>query len=370
MWSGTHWGSANIRRWQGVEELSAECRALQGAVARLPPLGQAFHIGGLGRAVENFLGVEELEADILPLCQACRGCQDCRFRREGCTSEEKEVLELVEEEMTLKDGKLTASYPWKPCVMKMRNNRQQVLKIQEKIEARNLSNGSQGEYIKEMEKATAEGTVKELSREEMDNYLGPVNYNNHFEVLKESSISTALRIVSNSAQKNARSGLSLNECMRKGPDEMALLTEVLIHFRTVLKAIILDLKKAYQAIHLRELELHLRRIVWRKGPEEEWKDYGYTRATFGDLAAALLLEVGKRRAAEIGRSIDPSAAQQLKDNLYVDDGYVGRKVEEVERMLGELQEDGTYSGTVAQILGTCGLRAKFMAVTGSTFLGA
>ena len=50
-----------------------------------------------------------------------------------------------------------------------------------------------------MEKAFEQGTVRELSQEEMDNYKGPVNYNNHFEVLKEGISSTRLRIVSNSA---------------------------------------------------------------------------------------------------------------------------------------------------------------------------
>ena len=70
--------------------------------------------------------------------------------------------------MVLEGGKLTASYHWKPAVMKMRSNRQQVLKIQEKIEARNIKTGNQEEYTKEMEKAFEEGTVRELSQEEMD----------------------------------------------------------------------------------------------------------------------------------------------------------------------------------------------------------
>ena len=89
----------------------------------------------------------------------------------------------------------------------------------------------------------------EVSREKIDNYKGPVNYNNNFEVINENSSSTGLRIVSNSAQKNARSGLSLNDCMAKGPDLLALLEDVLLHFRTVQIAIILDLTKAYQGIH-------------------------------------------------------------------------------------------------------------------------
>ena len=99
--------------------------------------------------------------------------------------------------MVLEGGRLTASFPWKPVVMKMRSNRQQVRKIQEKIEARYIKTGNQEEYVKKMEKAFEQCTVREFSEEEMDTYKGPVNYNNHFEVLKECSSSTKLRIVSN-----------------------------------------------------------------------------------------------------------------------------------------------------------------------------
>ena len=45
----------------------------------------------------------------------------------------------------------------------------------------------------------------EISGKEMDNYMGPVNYKHHFEVINKNSSSTRLRIVYNSAQKNARS---------------------------------------------------------------------------------------------------------------------------------------------------------------------
>ena len=83
----------------------------------------------------------------------------------------------------------------------------------------------------------------EISREEMDNYTGPVNYNNTFEVINENSSS-----ISNLAQKNTRSGLSLNDCMAKWLDLLALLEGVLFHFRTVQVAIILDLTKAYQGV--------------------------------------------------------------------------------------------------------------------------
>ena len=357
-------GVTTAARQAGASRLSAECRALQGAATRRPARGQSFHISTLSDATDSVLGLGELEVEVAALCKACKGCGECRFRREKCSEEERQVLEQVESEMVLEEGRLTASYPWLPCADKMRSNRQQVEKIQERIEARLLKNGLHQAYIEEFQKAEAKGTVVELTREEINNYRGPVNYNNHFEVIKEGSSTTKLRIVSNSAQKNARSGLSLNDCMARGPDLLALLEEVLLHFRTVESAIILDLEKAYQAIYTREKEKHLRRILWRTSPGEDWKDYAYTRATFGDLAAGLLLEAAKHRAADEGEHLDPVAADQLRKRFYVDDGVVGGQPSDVERMRGKEVEPGQYDGTIAKILSTCGLKAKFMVVTG------
>ena len=109
--------------------------------------------------------------------------------------DQRVVLQQIEEEMVLEGGRLTASYPWRPAAMKMRNSRQQVLKIQEKIEARNIKTGNLEEFVKEMEKAFEQGTVRKLSQEEMDDYKVPVNYNNHVKVLKEGSSFTRLRIL-------------------------------------------------------------------------------------------------------------------------------------------------------------------------------
>ena len=115
-----------------------------------------------------------------------------------------------------------------------------------------------------------------------------------------------------------------------------------------------DLKKAYQAIKTGEKELHLRRIVYRRAK-------GATRATFGDLAAGLLLEAAKRRAAAEGEHLDPLVAKQLRENVYVDDICGGGSPEEVERMVGD---EATGGGTLHQILETCGMKLKFVAVSG------
>ena len=89
----------------------------------------------------------------------------------------------------------------------------------------------------------------------------------------------------------------------------------------------------------------------------------YTRVTFGDQAAALLLEVAKRRAAKEGSHIDPKAAIQIKGKTYVDDGVCGGTRDEAQRMKGELK-DGKYTGTIPKIHSQCGMEVKFMATSG------
>ena len=126
----------------------------------------------------------------------------------------------------------------------------------------------------------------------------------------------------------------------------------------------MDLKKAYQAIYTSPAELHLRRFFYRGDPREEWETFGYTRATFGDITAGLLLEIAKRKVANLGEDINPQAATQLKDFFYVDDGILGGTKEDVDRMGGE-RVDGVYTGTAAQILPRGVMTIKFMAVTGS-----
>ena len=124
-----------------------------------------------------------------------------------------------------------ASYPWKPCKERMKDNRSQVEIIQKIIKMSMHQDGMFGAYQEEMEKAFASGAVRELTAEEFQEWRGPVHFLILFSVNKASSVSTKLRIVSNSALVNAASGLSLNDCCWAGPNAMAELLAMLIHWQ-------------------------------------------------------------------------------------------------------------------------------------------
>ena len=145
-----------------------------------------------------------------------------------------------------------------------------------------------------MVKAIDQERVRKIGDAELEAWHGPVHYVTVFPVIKLDSVSMKTRIVSNSALRNSISRLSLNDVMWAGPNALAALLDCLIFWRAVEAAIMMDLEKAYQAIHTSSMELHLRRFLFRLTPGDSWDTYGYTRANFGDVAAGLMLEVGKR----------------------------------------------------------------------------
>ena len=368
--------------------LSAECRALQGAEAARPTTAETFHLAALPGPMLDVHERQELGCVPPPLCGTCKGCDECS-RLRLMSKEERTVLERVEKEMKLgPDGKLVASYPWTPAAEKMVSNRGQALAVQQKIEARAVASGQFARLVEAVNVMIEAGTLRIISREELATYSGPVHYVTIFPVYKEDSVTTKVRVCTNSAMPNKHSGLSLNDVMYKGPDLMAGLLRVMIHWRTVEVAVLFDLTKAYWQIKTREKELHLRRVLWRNSDKEDWTTYGITCATFGDLIAGVLLEVARRRAAvagtKLGEAIRVEAdletdadkanalsnkathmletARQVGESVYVDDGAVGGNRSLVNAMVGT--EGDAEEGLLSQVLDTVGLKAKYTIVSG------
>ena len=326
------------------------------------PEAHVFHI----QEQQEFHELEELGAAPPPVCLKCRGYRECTFRRKRLTQAEQEVVMRVEKDMNVDvhSGIITAKYPWKNCVGRLVDNRRQAERIQATMERHMIEVGTHGGYVAEMMKSIKEGKVRRLSRDEMDSWHGPVHFITTFAVIKPESVSTKTRVVANSAMKNARAKLSLNECMYQGPNALCDLLDCLVFWRSIEVALMADLKKAYQAIHTGPMELHLRRLLFREDPVHPWEVFAFTRATFGDVAAGLVLEVAKRRVAELGVDLDKKAAQQLQDFTYVDDSILGGTPEEAQRMRGERVGD-TYTGTIPRILARGDMKVKFIAMSGS-----
>ena len=338
--SGKILTGTDSRLGAGGQKVTPAAQRMAQAVLEMPKTGSIFHIDV---KLPSFFEAEDLGCSPAKQCSSCKTCTNCRFRGENLSPMEAEVVRRVETDMFLdkSEQRIKVNYPWKAEAYSQVPNYGQAVAIQASIERRLVKEGLLSAYAEEMDKALEAGSVKKLGSEDLEDYPGPVHYITHFPVLKPTSVSTKIRIVANSALKNCHTGLSFNDCMEPGPNALTLLLDVLLKWRTVEVALMYDLSKAYQSLVTGPMERNLRRFVWRPDSSKPWQIYAYDRVTFGDLIAALALELAKVMVAQSGASIDPLAAKQLTQSSFVDDCCGGGSRAEVKRMKGDKLEDGS-----------------------------
>lgn len=355
-------------------EVSRECQSLQSAVPRLPAQASTFFLSSQPPPLSDAYDRED-SAFPPPECSKCTNCRECEKRR-LMPQGEKEVLAQIEKDLHLENGCLVASYPWKDSVRRMRDNRTQAQAIQSKVEERSVRFGYHQDMTQAVEEMIEGGALREITEEEAEAYTGPSNYISIFPIFKVGSQSTKIRMVSNSAMINQRSGLSLNQVIAKGPDLSNSLASVIVHWRFSQHVVLFDLTKAYWQVQTGERELHMRRVRWRSSLDQQWRTYGFTCATFGDIVAGVLLEMGRRMGArmireELEAGADKDQVLQEEDSLlldlthqvdnyvYVDDGAVGGESRQVDHILGRGDFSSQGSG-LQKILQSVGLKTKFM----------
>ena len=252
---------------------------------------------------------------------------------------------------------------WKACKERMKDNRAQVEKLQESTKKKIIHDGIHRDYCAEVRKTIASRAIRELTEQKMAERRGPIHYITIFPVFKPLSVSTKVRVVSNSDLVNAISGLSLNDCMCSRPDAPQELLAVLLHCRMVDVALVTDIVKAYHIIRMRDDKLHLRQFLYQEAVGNPSRVYSHTRETFGFTPSGMLLEVVKRRAAAFRVMIDKDASRQILEKSYVDNIILGGMAKDVARMKGEVMASGEYWGTLTRILVPCGMKRKFLAVS-------
>ena len=145
------------------------------------------------------------------------------------TRKEAAELAMIEQNMTLdpSNNNVKIRYPAKGDLSQLRDNRGQAIGCAASLEKKLSKDKTRELYNDEFQGYVDRGVFKELSKDEMEAWDGPVNYISHHGVPKPSSVTTALRVVSNSSLKNDQSGgLSYNDLLVKGPNSLQPLLQV------------------------------------------------------------------------------------------------------------------------------------------------
>ena len=95
---------------------------------------------------------------------------------------------------------------------------------------------------------------------------------------------------------------------------------LLLRWREEKVAIVGDIKKMYNSVHLEMTEQHCHRFLWRDLNTDRTPDiYVMTRVNIGDRPAGQIATEALYKTADLFHSDSPSAAKLLKDSTYVDD---------------------------------------------------
>ena len=109
-----------------------------------------------------------------------------------------------------------------------------------------VHNKTHDQYVKQFRDIRKHGVISQITQKDISAYNGPVNYITHHEVYKPSSLSTPVRLVSNSSFRNGST--NLNDITVKGPNTLADVYDNLFKFRSYQAALVFNITKAYNSI--------------------------------------------------------------------------------------------------------------------------
>ena len=157
-----------------------------------------------------------------------------------------EGLRLIESGMSLDTESclITTTYPIVKDPSVLTDNYNQAVAIQTRIEKGVIRSGKLDEYNENYHQMLIQGCIREIPEEELDSWKGGVNYISHHGVVKETSNTTPLRIMSNLSLINNKSSYSYKSLLAKRPNSISPLLSVLTIFRSYARIVCWDLSKA------------------------------------------------------------------------------------------------------------------------------
>ncbi|XP_017472837.1 PREDICTED: uncharacterized protein LOC108363841 [Rhagoletis zephyria] len=170
-------------------------------------------------------------------------------------------------------------------------------------------------------------------------------YMQHHQIIKESSVTTKLRVVFNASAKTT-AGKSLNDVLFVGPQLQPDLYSILMRFRTHRFAVTADIAKMYRQICVSSKHVDLQRIVWRRDPSLPIQDFRMLRVTYGVTAASQLAVKSLQQTAKCSLKSCEKAVAVILKAFYMDDLLTGASCDNelklLQRNVSEILSEGGF----------------------------
>ena len=281
------------------------------------------------QAVDTFFEIESLGVNCTPRCGAC-ACGSCHPGGKPMSLKDEAELQLIEEGISFntETGRWLAEYPWIRKPSELPCNRGVAIAKLCSTERRLLNNpGYMKVYSEQIKDMLDRKVARKVTQAELDSYGGPTFYLAHHAVLKPESKSTPCRIVFDS--KAQFRGLSLNDCLAKGPSLLNSLLGVLLRFREDVFAFIGDVSKMYHSIDIPRKDQMMHLFLWREcNPGNPLDTFAITAVNMGDRPSATIAQIALRKTAESAGAKYPESVDIVVNNAYMDDIPASVKTED------------------------------------------
>ena len=267
-----------------------------------------------------FVKGENLGTELSIKCGGCK-CSRCPVPGHSYSFVEEQELEMIRRNLQYDDENhcWTTTYPWITDPSKLPDNYNSAFATLQSTERALRKDPQWAEvYSRQIQDMVERQVARKLTSDEIAAWQGPYFYISHLAVQNPKSTSTPVRIVFNSSQ--VTQGMSLNSCLAKGPDAyINNLLGVILRWREGRVALVADIRKMYNSIHIGNIEQHCHRFLWRNLENREPDTYIITRVNMGDRPAAAISAEAINKTADKVESEHSDVSQLLRQSTYVDD---------------------------------------------------
>jgi len=163
----------------------------------------------------------------------------------------------------------------------------------------------------------SKGIIEECIDTPVDN----VRYIPHHPVVKESSISTKIRIVFDASACD-HNNQSINNCLFEGTNLFPDIVGILLRFRLHQFAFTGDIEKAFLQISINAKDRNFTRFLWYEDALHtlnKIKEYRFCRVPFGFRSSPFILNQVIQTHLNHCEPLYPDTVKQIQGNIYVDD---------------------------------------------------
>jgi len=245
-------------------------------------------------------------------------------------------LKLLEEKQTAEhfkentkrgtDGRFIVRLPLKPSVEELGDTLKLATTRFLSIERKLMRDEKlKKEYTTFMEEYLGLGHMEEVIDE--DQIPKRVFYLPHHAVIKESSLTTKVRVVFDASARSS-TGVTLNDVLMCGPNVQEDVFSILARFRKHQYVLTSDIEKMFRQVAVAKTDWDLQRIVWRAKPSDPLCTFRLTTVTYGTTSASFLATQCLVTLAENVKELYPHAARTIRRDFYMDDLMSGADTEE------------------------------------------